>query len=148
MQMVFCPRTNGVDGSAADMTPFLLKFGEPQDSRAVTKVTWTSGALPEIRDEQEIPNAKLNIVFPEGKLPAIDPANPSFVLDLGRYAIRAQVNAKAARKLAAHQGGAVLQGKLVAQTDGLVLLEAGFTWLEPRAVPATNPGAPAPESNV
>jgi hypothetical protein len=98
----------------------------------------------------EITSAKLSIVFPEGKLPAIDPAHPSFVIALGEHTIQAGVNAKAARKLATHEGGAVLQGKLVAQGDKLVLIEAGFTWLEPRAVQtqATNQGPPGAESNV
>ena len=30
-----------------------------------------------------ITSAKLNVVFPQGKLPAIDPARPEFMLDLG-----------------------------------------------------------------
>ena len=46
----------------------------------------------------EIASAKLNVVFPEGKLPAIDPADPQFVLVLGGLEIRGKVNAKAARK--------------------------------------------------
>src|SRR3954468_24333313 len=63
----------------------------------------------------DIANAKLSVVFPEGKLPAIDPADPAFVLVLGGLEIQGQVNPKAARKLAQHRGGAVLQGKLVAE---------------------------------
>jgi hypothetical protein len=31
----------------------------------------------------DIASAKLNVVFREGELPAIDPADPSFVLVLG-----------------------------------------------------------------
>jgi len=47
--------------------------------------------------------------------------------------IAGKINAKAARKLAAHQGGAVLSGRLLAAEDGnLILAEAGFVWLEPR----------------
>jgi hypothetical protein len=46
------------------------------------------------------PRAKLSVVFPEGKLPAIDPADPTFVLVLGRLEIQGKVNPKAARKLA------------------------------------------------
>jgi hypothetical protein len=84
----------------------------------------------------EITSAKISIIFPEDRLPAIDPAHPSFVIALGGHAIQAGVNVKAARKLATHEGGAVLEGKLVAQGDKLVLIEAGFTWLEPRAVQA------------
>ena len=56
----------------------------------------------------DITSAKLNVVFPEGKLPAIDPNDPSFVLALGGFEIAGKVNPKAARKLAAHTGGAVL----------------------------------------
>jgi hypothetical protein len=84
-----------------------------------------------------ITSAKVNIVFPEGKLPAIDPAAPEFVLELGGVAIRGKVNAKAARKLAAHLGGAVLQGRLVGDAGKLVLLDGGLTFLDPR--PATPP---------
>jgi hypothetical protein len=93
----------------------------------------------------DIQNAKLAIVFPEGKLPAIDPARPDFVLVLGGLEIAVRVNPKAARKLAAHPGGAVLQGRLVAEGGRLHLLDAGFSWLEPKAEgppPApTTPGA-------
>jgi hypothetical protein len=81
----------------------------------------------------EIASAKLNVVFPSGKLPAIDPANPAFVLVLGGVEIAAKINPKAARKLAQHQGGAVLQGRLVAEGGKLSLLDAGFAWIEPRA---------------
>jgi hypothetical protein len=86
-----------------------------------------------------ITSAKLNVVFPEGKLPAIDPGAPEFILELGGVAIRGRVNPRAARKLAQHPGGAVLQGKLVAEAGKLVLNDAGFSWIEPKtaAVPAT-----------
>jgi hypothetical protein len=47
-----------------------------------------------------ITSAKLNVVFPEGKLPEIDPADPAFVLALGSVEIHGKVNPKAARKLA------------------------------------------------
>jgi hypothetical protein len=80
----------------------------------------------------DIGSAKLAVVFPEGKLPAIDPGAPQFVLALGPFEIRSQVNAKAARKLAAHAGGAVLQGKLISEGGKLALLDAGFSWIEPR----------------
>ena len=63
----------------------------------------------------DIASAKVSVVFPEGKLPAIDPANPAFVLVLGGLEIQSKVNAKAARKLAQHPGGAVLQAELVAE---------------------------------
>jgi hypothetical protein len=80
----------------------------------------------------DIATAKLTIVFPEGNLPAIDPADPAFVLVLGSLEIHGKVNPKAARKLAQHKGGAVLQGKLVAQGGTLELLDAGFTWIDPK----------------
>jgi hypothetical protein len=85
----------------------------------------------------DIASAKVTIVFHEGKLPTIDPNNPAFVLFLGGVEIRGKVNAKSARKLAVHSGGAVLQGKLVAQGAKLELLDAGFTWIDPKAEAAT-----------
>jgi hypothetical protein len=84
----------------------------------------------------EIPSAKLTVVFPEGQLPAIDPANPAFVLALGGLEIRTKVNAKAARKLAQHRGGAFLQGKLVVAGGKLDLLDAGFNLIDPKATAA------------
>jgi hypothetical protein len=80
----------------------------------------------------DIASAKLNVVFREGQLPVIDPANPAFVLVLGGLEIRGKVNAKAARKLAQHTGGAVLHGKLVSEGGKLSLLDAGFTWIDPK----------------
>ena len=80
----------------------------------------------------DIGSAKLAIVFPEGKLPGIDPNNPSFTLVLGGFEIAGKINPKAARKLAAHAGGAVLQGRLIVEGGKLVLLDAGFTWIEPK----------------
>jgi hypothetical protein len=89
----------------------------------------------------DITSAKLTVVFPEGKLPAIDPADPAFVLVLGKLEIHGKVNPKAARKLAQHRGGAVLQGKLVAEGSKLNLLDAGFTWIDPKAAAAPEAGA-------
>jgi hypothetical protein len=68
-------------------------------------------------------------------LPAIDPARSEFVLQLGAQQIRGSVSAKAARKLAAHAGSAVLQGRLVDRGDKLVLLEAGFQFIDPKPQP-------------
>jgi len=83
-----------------------------------------------------VPSAKLAIVFPAGELPAVDPTDPRFEINLGGTTIEARINRKAAVRLASHHGGAVLQGRLIAgPNNGLVLAEAGFTWLEPR--PAT-----------
>ena len=89
----------------------------------------------------DIASAKLAVVFPEGKLPTIDPADPAFILVLGGLEIHGKVNPKAARKLAQHQGGAVLQGKLVAEGGKLNLLDAGFTWIDPKAEAAMDGGA-------
>jgi hypothetical protein len=89
----------------------------------------------------DIASAKLSVVFPEGKLPAIDPADPAFVLVLGTVEIHGKVNPKAARKLAQHRGGAVLQGKLVAEAGKLNLLDAGFSWIDPKAQAAPEGGA-------
>ena len=88
----------------------------------------------------DIASAKLSVVFPEGKLPAIDPADPAFLLVLGGVEIGAKVNPKAARKLAQHKGGAVLQGKLVSEGGKLSLLDAGFNWIEPKADEAEGGG--------
>jgi hypothetical protein len=80
---------------------------------------------------------KLSIHFKAEALPRIDPADPRFTIDLGGATIQATVNAKAAKRLAMHQGGAVLQGKLVADRGKLVLTEAGFQLLEPKPAAAT-----------
>src|SRR5262249_41983509 len=73
----------------------------------------------EVMKRIPIQGAKLNIVFRAGELPAIDPNNPEFLLALGAVEIRGKVNAKAARKLAVHQGGAVLQGRLIVEAGKL-----------------------------
>ena len=80
----------------------------------------------------DIGSAKLNVVFREGELPSIDPAKPEFVLALGGFEIHGKINPKAARKLAVHASGAVLQGKLVSEGGKLALLDGGFTWIDPR----------------
>ena len=80
----------------------------------------------------DIGSAKLAVVFPEGKLPAIDPNDPSFVLALGGFEIAGKIHPKAARKLAAWAGGVVLQGRLIVEGGKLVLAEAGFTWIDPK----------------
>jgi hypothetical protein len=81
-----------------------------------------------------VPSMKVSVVFPEGRLPAINPNDPAFVLVLGGFEIAGKVNAKAARKLAQHKGGAVLQGKLVVEGGKLALLDAGFSWIDPKVV--------------
>ena len=89
----------------------------------------------------EIASAKMTVVFSEGKLPAIDPADPAFVLILGGLEIHGKINPKAARKLSQYPGGAVLQGKLVAEGGKLELLDAGFTWFDPKPEAARDDGA-------
>jgi hypothetical protein len=92
----------------------------------------------------DITAIKANIVFPEGKLPAIEPNDPEFTLNLGGTEIRGKVNAKAARRLSQHQGGAVLQGRLIVENGKLTLADAGFTWIDPRPPqpPAQPPATP------
>ena len=80
-----------------------------------------------------VPNsAKLTVPFKAGELPQIPWDAPVFELALGGTKIQVQVSAKAARKLAVHQGSAVLQGQLVSEAGRLVLTQAGFTWNDPR----------------
>jgi hypothetical protein len=88
-----------------------------------------------------VQSVKLNVVFREGALPRIDPNRPEFILDMGGHTIAVRINAKAARKLASHTGGAVLQGRLVSQGGGLVLLEAGCQFLDPKPVETEKPKA-------
>jgi hypothetical protein len=83
--------------------------------------------------------AKLNVVFRADALPKINPENPEFLLNLSGVVIKGKINPKAARKLAAHTGGAVLGGKLVVEQGQLVLTEAGFQFLDPK--PAAEPDA-------
>jgi hypothetical protein len=73
-----------------------------------------------------ISNIKASIVFKAGSLPEVDPGNPTFALTLGEYSIGVSINPKAARKLATHAGGAVLQGRLIAENGRLRLVDAGF----------------------
>ncbi len=67
-------------------------------------------------------------------MPQIDAADPSFQLELGGLKIQGKVNAKAARKLAVWQGSAVLQGKLIVEGGRLTLIDAGFSWVDPKPV--------------
>jgi hypothetical protein len=86
-----------------------------------------------------VPSLKLSVAFKAGSLPKIDPADGKFVLTLATVKIVGGITAKAARKLAVHQGGAVLSGRLVEQAGGkLALLDAGVQFLDPQ------PAAPAP----
>jgi hypothetical protein len=84
---------------------------------------------------------KVNIVFREDQLPALDPNDPSFLLVMGSVEIRGRVHAKAARKLAVHKGGVVLQGRLVVEAGNLVLTDAGFSWIDPKPKAETEAAA-------
>ena len=75
---------------------------------------------------------KLTCPFKQGELPQIPWEAPQFELVLGGMRIQVKVSAKAARKLAVHPGGAVLQGTLVVQAGRLVL--------ETRDSPGSIPG--------
>jgi hypothetical protein len=74
---------------------------------------------------------KVALPFRHGSLPKIDPEAPRFTILLGGIPIVVAISAKAARKAAIHQGGAVLQGRLQVEGGRLVLREAGFSWLDP-----------------
>jgi hypothetical protein len=87
-----------------------------------------------------ISSVKASIVFRPGTLPRVDPSNRTFVLTLGEFLIDVTINAKAARKLATHSGGAVLQGRLVCENGRLRLLEGGFSWFDQPAAPAETHG--------
>jgi len=85
----------------------------------------------------EVASIKATVPFKAGSLPQIDPGDPTFVLVLGAFRIPVRINPKAARKLTSWEGSAVLQGKLVVQDGRLVMLDAGFTFLDPKPVPAS-----------
>jgi len=79
----------------------------------------------------EVSSLKVVLPFKAGNLPVVDPNNPKFTLRFpdGRT-VACAVNAKAARRLAGHRGGAALQGKLISEKGNLVLCEAGFQLFE------------------
>jgi hypothetical protein len=80
-----------------------------------------------------VTSLKVALPFKAGQLPvAIDPDNPSFVIDLDGLRVLCKINAKAARKLRVHNetgGGAVLSGKLQVVNGELTLVEGGFQFL-------------------
>ena len=76
-----------------------------------------------------------------GDLGGDRPGRPRIRARPGRPGDPGKVNPKAAGKLAPHRGGAVLQGKLVAEGSKLNLLDADFTWIEPKAEAAMDGGA-------
>lgn len=83
-----------------------------------------------------VQSAKLMIPFKAGNLPRVSPDSPVFELLLGDVRITVRISAKSARKLGVHPGGAVLQGRLVVDRGKLTLLEAGFTWCDPKPIEA------------
>jgi len=84
-----------------------------------------------------VSSIKAAIVFAAGNLPSVDPSEARIELVFSGLKIEARINRKAAARLSVHHGGAVLQGRLIAgPNNGLVLAEAGFTWLEPRPSPS------------
>jgi hypothetical protein len=85
-----------------------------------------------------VTSAKFGLAFKAGQLPDINPDNPSFVINLDGLKVQSKITAKAARKLKAHAGGAVLSGKLVVQDGDLVLLDAGIQFLDVQP-PASQP---------
>ncbi|MBV8488785.1 MAG: hypothetical protein JO161_10945 [Planctomycetaceae bacterium] len=100
---------------------------KPQDS---------TPSIPELKgpfvSKIQVSSAKLAFPFRAGELPRINPQNPVFTVEFGSLNIEVKINAKAARKLATHQGGAVLQGRLVQENGRFQLLDAGFTWMDPK----------------
>lgn len=111
---------------------------------------------PQAKESPNVPKLvkvkaiKVNVVFRQGELPAIDPNNPEFTVMLGegepglrdgqaRFTVPCKVSAKAARKLAGWQGGAVLQGRMTIEGNRLAIVDAGFAWIDPK------PADPAPE---
>jgi hypothetical protein len=89
----------------------------------------------------KISSLKAVVSFKAGELPRVDPNDPVIKIVLGTVEITARINAKSARKLAVHPGGAVLQGKLSVEGGRLVLAEAGFQFLDPK--PAADAAKPA-----
>ena len=66
-----------------------------------------------------------------GRLPEISPSNPEFEIVVGRLKVRVRVTPRAARRLADHEGPALLVGRLHTDDDGrLVLLNAGFEFIK------------------
>ena len=85
-----------------------------------------------------VPSAKLNVVFKEGRLPRVDPADPasrSCWADSGSC----QDQREGRHKLAAHPGGAVLQGRLSSRG----VARAGRCWLSVARTQAGNRGGGA-----
>ena len=97
----------------------------------------------------EATNLKVVLPFKAGNLPAVDPANPMIKIKLGKLNIMCKISPKAARKLAIHAGSAVLQGRLMFDGGGsLVLSEAGFQFVEQRPAEPVAGGAVAAASPI
>jgi hypothetical protein len=78
------------------------------------------------------------------EFPNVSPEHPIFLVRLGELQIHVKVTAKAARKLRAHQGTAVLTGNLVSDSGRFHLDSAGFQLVEPKP-PAGSEPSPVPE---
>ncbi len=73
---------------------------------------------------------KVTLPFRTGELPKVPWQDPVFELSLGGLKIECRITAKAARKLSIHSGPALLQGRLVMEGGRLVLLQAGFVFVD------------------
>jgi len=71
--------------------------------------------------------AKCEFKFKDGGL-KIAPEDPRFLISIGGVYVSGKISAKSARKLAAHQGGCSLVGRLTWQDNQLQLLEAGVVF--------------------
>lgn len=80
-----------------------------------------------------ISSGKLAFTFKAENKPAIDPADPQFEVLLGNppVLIRGKLNAKAARKLQAHDFGCKIEGRLVVEAGRLVLDSVGVQLFDP-----------------
>lgn len=111
----------------------------PSAAPTPAKVQAPPGATPAPPVKRRGPSAKLAVVYRAGELPQVDPANPVIPIELAGLKTMAKNASKAARKLQSHGGGAVLQGRLATEDGRLVLLDAGFQWLEPKTEPDPTP---------
>lgn len=85
---------------------------------------------------------KVEARFKAGFLPQVDPEDPVFRINLGSHAILATISPKAARRLIKHTGPATLQGRLVDNAGQLWLVDAGFTFIDPKPSPTPDPATP------
>jgi hypothetical protein len=79
-----------------------------------------------------INSARLSVTFSAGTLPRVDPDKPYIRLAFGPAFICVTISAKTARRLAQHQGGGKLEGRLITLNGQLQLLDAGFQLFDPK----------------